>query len=796
MRSGSWTAAQVWARADLRSRWKAVVALGLIAGVTAGLALASIAGARSTHTALDRLQQRTNASDAVVFPSQVGASHPDWTVLDGRPEVRGVAVWALVSGNLGGDPDGLLFTPVDDQWLQHVDAPVVVQGRMFDADADDEVVVSEQTSRAYDINVGDEAPFTPYTPAENAAETPPDDLSGPQLTIRVVGIIRSPIEQLFVNDGFAAASPGLIAHHPDIDFHENGVVQLADPTADMPALRADVGGRLAPGAPVLDLNAVSRRVTTTTDVERTALLLLAAAIALAGLVLAGQVVARSASTIGVDSAALRGIGMRRSSIAAAAVLSHLPGVIVAAAACVGSAFAVSRWLPLGLAGRFDPDRGAHLHGEVVLPGTALLVVLLLVGAYIAAWLASGRPSADGADGAGGVTELVRRHASPIVGLGTTMALRRRRGGTGVSVRPALLGAIVGVLGVTTAVTMDAGLRDALSHPERAGVAWDGLVVAQSEDAYTTHGFVDGLDDAVLHADGVDDAAQVDRAVIPVGDGIGVPAFALRPLGNEATTALSLVTLSGHAPKIAGEAAIGPETARVLDLAVGDHVAVGEPPVRVSIVGTALFPSDVHAEFDEGVWLAPEDFDSVGSTDESHERYAVVHLADGTRVDDGLASLMSATTDWGGYAMPPEVPPELSNLRNVLPLPKLLAGFLALLAVAALLHVLTTSSRIRAHDFAVLRALGLTRRGTRLLLNVQGTVVFLVGLLFGIPFGVALGRTGWKLVARSVPLAQVSPIAVLALLLLVPTALLLAQLLAFGPGRRVAHLRPGEVLRTE
>jgi hypothetical protein len=217
---------------------------------------------------------------------------------------------------------------------------------------------------------------------------------------------------------------------------------------------------------------------------------------------------------------------------------------------------------------------------------------------------------------------------------------------------------------------------------------------------------------------------------------------------------------------------------------------------LTIVGTALFPSDVHAEFDEGLWLVPGDFDPVAVTDESQERYVVVRFTNGTSVEDELGSLMAATADWGGYAFPPEVPPELLNLRNVLPLPKLLAGFLALLAIAALVHVLTTSSRVRAHDFAVLRALGLTRRGTRLVLNVQGTAVFLAGLLLGIPLGVALGRAGWKLIARSVPLEQVSPMSALAVVLLVPTALVLAQLLALWPGRRVAHLRPGEILRTE
>jgi hypothetical protein len=52
------------------------------------------------------------------------------------------------------------------------------------------------------------------------------------------------------------------------------------------------------------------------------------------------------------------------------------------------------------------------------------------------------------------------------------------------------------------------------------------------------------------------------------------------------------------------------------------------------------------------------------------------------------------------------------------------------------------------------------------------------------------------VAEGMPMVYVAPLAVLALLLVVPVALLVANLLAAVPGHRAAHLRPAEVLRTE
>ena len=126
----------------------------------------------------------------------------------------------------------------------------------------------------------------------------------------------------------------------------------------------------------------------------------------------------------------------------------------------------------------------------------------------------------------------------------------------------------------------------------------------------------------------------------------------------------------------------------------------------------------------------------------------------------------------------------------------MGGFLAVLAVAALLHVLVSSTRARSHDFAVLRAIGVTRRGTHLVLNVQGVAVFVAGLVVGAPLGVAAGRVGWRLIADRVPLGQVSPFAALALAVLVPAALLVSQLVAVAPGRRLRRLRPAEVLRSE
>ena len=89
----------ILARAQLRIRWRALVALGLLAGVTAGFAAAALAGGLRSRTALDRLEEREHAADAVVFPGQVNLLTADWGRLAEEPEIEQIAVWALLFGN-------------------------------------------------------------------------------------------------------------------------------------------------------------------------------------------------------------------------------------------------------------------------------------------------------------------------------------------------------------------------------------------------------------------------------------------------------------------------------------------------------------------------------------------------------------------------------------------------------------------------------------------------------------------------------------------------------------------------
>ena len=130
------------------------------------------------------------------------------------------------------------------------------------------------------------------------------------------------------------------------------------------------------------------------------------------------------------------------------------------------------------------------------------------------------------------------------------------------------------------------------------------------------------------------------------------------------------------------------------------------------------------------------------------------------------------------------------------LPEVLAAFLGLIAVAALGSVLLSCARRRSHDFAVLRALGMTRGNIRTVLNSQGTAIGLFGLVVGIPLGLAVGRLGWRAIADRVPLSDIAPFALAAALLLIPVTLDRGQHPGAVARARHALALPAEELRAE
>jgi hypothetical protein len=393
-------------------------------------------------------------------------------------------------------------------------------------------------------------------------------------------------------------------------------------------------------------------------------------------------------------------------------------------------------------------------------------------------------------------------------IGAGLALEPGRGQRALPTRPALVGACAGALGVIGAMTLAAGLGDATGHPERFGSVWDVEVMPPQEPDDAYHAAVDRLADDP----DVADVANVARLTLPVGD-VVVPFYSLEDVKGST----SFVVLDGRPPDRPGEVVLGPDSASTFGVGLGDQVDIGQGG-PFTVVGLGLLPTTAHSSFDQGGWLLPDDMvaavpDSqrdplIGDPELDHPptdaelrevlfdySTAVASFADGVDVEAATARVSRDAGDSAAIT-PASEPADQQNLRNVRALPLLFAVFLLALAIGALTHVTSSVLRRRRGELAVLRSLGFTPRQVRACLAWQATTLAVIGLAVGVPVGIALGRSVWRLVTEATPMVYVEPVAVLALLLVGPAALLIANLLAAVPGHRAAHLRPGEVLRTE
>lgn len=776
----------LWARNEIARRWKALVALGVLAGLVGGLALAAVAGARRTSTAYERFREATGRSDAIVFATLIGVIDADYTPVRNLPEVEDAGEFTLAPVRVEGYPTLSQLAPNDDRLYRTINRPLLVSGRLPDPARADEVVVNRQAAAQLGLGVGDRLKL--LSSLDLFASGPALAGDGPSVDATIVGVGDSAMEITFLRGepGFVP-SAALLAQHPEIPRAGNLVVRLR-PGTDVAAFRQRAADAMGlPKLPVRELAEDTKRVTHGTDLERTALLLFAAAVALAGVVLVGQALARTVYGLADPAGPLRAIGFTRNGLVAGMVL---PIAVTAAAASVtalGAAVALSRWFPVGLAGRLEPDRGVHADWLVIGPGATLVAAAVLAGAVISGLRATSPSRGRALRTWFALAPTLRRVAPLPAVIGAGLALDRGEGDRALPVRPALVSGIAAVVGVVGAFGLLHGIDGALARPDLSGQFWDADVLP-SED---------------LPMDEIVAAAASDDRVTDVGalrlteldfDGASAPVYALRPIKGSRTFTL----LEGRRPVTAEEAVIGPATARALRKGIGDTVRVGGPQRRdLRVVGKGLLPQTPHFGFDQGFWMTLEGFDAVGpaESDAARAEAVLVRFAPGPSGEAGIARLKERLGE-DAEIQPSSLPADVAFLRNVRTLPKALAGFLVLLGLGALGHVLATAVRRRRHDLAVLRAIGFRPLQVAGCVAWQAVTVLVVALAVGIPLGIAAGRWSWRWVADAMPLLYVPPLAAVVVLVSVPAALVLANLMAALPARQAARLRPADVLRAE
>ncbi len=392
MTAGGLVRHMLWKR--LASSW---LVIALIAGAAGGLTTGLVAGASRTSSAAERFLAETRLLDLMVTNPEMTVAQAD--EVRRLPDVDGVA---LLTG-IALFPHDAGFTnitaSVDEGWGVEVDVPRLVRGRVAEPEADDELVLTESMARLLEVDVGDTVRFDSWSPEQFASwsgREPPDEEArtylGPTVDLEVVGVTRHPVE-LTTDDPtayFTALPPafwrtyeGTIAEFGfrflAIDLGEapsaetqatvaNAVREIVGPESGM-----EEAGELS-GQPVL----------LTLDFVATAMLALAVATGLAGLIVGGLLILRTVTRAADETAELRSLGMTGTARGRAVTAAAVPSALGAAALTLIVAVASSALVPFGLAGRAEPDPGLRFDTAVVLIGAALTCVLVLAIVAVAA----------------------------------------------------------------------------------------------------------------------------------------------------------------------------------------------------------------------------------------------------------------------------------------------------------------------------------------------------------------------------------------------------------------------------
>jgi hypothetical protein len=368
--------------------------------------------------------------------------------------------------------------------------------------------------------------------------------------------------------------------------------------------------------------------------------------------------------------------------------------------------------------------------------------------------------------------------------GVRMALEPGRGRTSVPVRSTIVSAIVGVAVITGVLGFSASLGNLLHQPRLYGWNWD----IQVGDLFAP----DLRPEATRLAARPETEAVSAATIVRLHSGsVLFDALAIDPVKGSTPPTV----VEGRAAQAPNEIMVGTRTLEDLHRRIGDEITVstGGRPARLRVVGRGVLPEFAgSARLGEGAAMTYDGARRIIGN-QAVADVILVRARPGPAGEKFLAEL--SHTRIGNVYLPAK-PSDLVDLGRVGGLPSVIAGLLALMAIATLAHALFSAARRRRRELAILKVLGFRRRQVSAAIAWQATVVAALGVVIGVPLGVALGRWGWQAFAHQlgVPDAPVTPL--LAMLAVAVLAVVAAFLTALIPARVAGRTPPAVALRAE
>jgi hypothetical protein len=821
----------------LRKGWATYVAVVLVIGGIGGAALASLVTARETQTSYSTLLDRSNPAQlnvTVYAPSLINRL----SQLPGVAHVEG-SLYSMAAFPLNAKgnvviPSGIEsgeVTPLGSMGGEYFnqDRVSVIAGRMANPSKADEFVATASAEQLLHWHVGQHIEMGFFVDNGNNS-TSPEALKHPveKLDEQLVGTV------VFYDD----------VTQDEVDRYPTWL--LFTPKLTTPLSKGnqyvDYALKLRPGATIAQVErefvkAVPGNVTYTIhessiDESQVNLSIRPEALAfgvfgtlvfLSTLLVALQLIARQLRVSRTEQDVLRALGASRRTVVVDAVSGSLVSCLAGTVLALLFAFALSPLSPIGpvrplLGGQF------HFNVQVLLPGAVVLVVASVIGV-----IALGIRSAPGRRPTSvyqGSSHRSRLRATANLGLpvsavaGLHFAFESGRGRRSAPVRSVLVGVALAVTLIGTTLTFGAGLSALVSHPKLYGWNWNYALTT------TGGGVAPSSLSALSKSPDVASWSGVTFADVDI-NGQTVPAML-----QKSNARVSPPLLAGHEVRAKNQIVLGEATLKALHRHIGQSVTLSYgskaqapaylPRRQVKIVGAATLPAIgssqvLHTSLGSGAvisagvitgglrtavlqHLVVSDLDMV-----------LVRMRPGVTHAQGLAALRQAAKAGDAtYAslpngvgegvstvvLPVQFPSEIINYRSIGDTPVLLAMGFAVGVSGAFAFTVVASVRRRRRDLALLKTLGFTRRQLSAAVAWQSSVSVLTGLIIGIPLGIVCGRWLWLAFARQIYTVPFASVPVLSMFVLGAAALVLANVVAFFPGRVAARTAAATALRAE
>ncbi len=804
--------------ATRRRRWGAWLALALLIALVGGAVLAGAGAARATQRAFPDFERHYGANVGVYE-----AGEP-WTKYVRLPMVSSYVVSvALANGNA---ESGSTIVPGQD--LSVLSLPIagsesrsrLIAGRL--PRARNEVMVGFSLQQDANLHLGStiKVPFLAASQYQQLGSNSSFNVGKgyPSFTFRVVGVYvsmldfpsASPSYSMIVSPAFMREDDPHLANNYLILLRLHGGVN-AIPQYSAEVKRLNMSGFAYPFA----VSLVSNVVNGSLHPLVIGWWLFALVTGLVGLALMAQALSRQSiierlayptlSALGVAPSQLFWLGMLRSTVIG----------IAGAGGAVALAVLASPFTLVGEARAAEPSRGVNLDPLVLGLGAAAIIAGVLALAVLPSWRASRARSLFGTQEAplrraNPVASLAARAgAPPAMLIGVRHALERGRGRSSVPVATALLGTVAAVVALVGSLVFGASLNNLLATPRLWGQAWQ----------LDVGGFSGGADASTIT--GLAKSPQVRAADYGVSqqeiDVNGVPVNMVAYV--IAKGAPVFADIAGRDPTAPGEIALGSTTAADAHATVGSRVkvAIFTPDGKahtadMRVVGLLAVPPTLSggAVGDGSIMLLSSMFDTLcGSGGTSSACRAGLHralyspqvpfwgAAVAFRDTKAAHALLLATERrLSGYLTVITRPSALVNFGGGINFPVLLGLVMALFGAATLMHLMVVSVSRRRREHAVLRVIGFVRAQVRGVVCWQAATIAAIGILVGVPLGIAAGRLAWRAFAGAQGVIDQPIVPGARLALVGGVVVAVSVLFSMAPAAWATRLRPSGALRNE